>query len=135
MHDHHHRLMSATVFLLLFLRRTVQRPETGAACSDLDGSNCPLRLCRSVVATEVAKPSVAAALHNAAQNGISNVHIARLSSEEFVQAWRGKRVFNRLEVCLLCRSLWHFHGRMAVLQGCQAQDLTIVSSLLALHVS
>ena len=56
------------------------------------------------MATEVAKPSVAAALHNAAQNGISNVHIARLSSEEFVQAWRGHRVFNRLEVRLLCMS-------------------------------
>ena len=52
-----------------------------------------------MVATEVAKPSVAAALHNAAANGEQSLHIARLSSEEFVQAWRGKRAFSRLQVC------------------------------------
>ena len=53
---------------------------------------------------------MAAALHNAAQNCVSNVHIARLSSEEFVQAWRGQRVFNRLEVHLHFQPLptsWH----------------------------
>lgn len=54
-------------------------------------------LCREVVATEVAKASVAAAKYNLEANQISNVHIARLSSEEFTQAWRGDRDFFRLK--------------------------------------
>ena len=53
--------------------------------------------CREVIATEVSKASVSAAKYNLAANGITNVHIARLSSEEFTQAWRGEREFVRLK--------------------------------------
>lgn len=52
---------------------------------------------RRVLATEVSKVSVASAEHNFAANGIDNVRIARLSSEEFAQAWRGEREFRRLQ--------------------------------------
>ncbi|KAK9808362.1 hypothetical protein WJX73_006750 [Symbiochloris irregularis] len=52
---------------------------------------------RKVVATELAKVSVAAAVANLEANAVSNVHMGRLSSEEFVQAWRGERVFARLQ--------------------------------------
>lgn len=51
----------------------------------------------SVVGTEIAKPSVEAAQYNIAVNNIDNVQIARLSSEEFVQAMEGKREFERLK--------------------------------------
>ena len=51
----------------------------------------------SVVGTEIAKPSVDAAQYNIAVNNIDNVQIARLSSEEFVQAMEGKREFERLK--------------------------------------
>jgi hypothetical protein len=43
-----------------------------------------------VVATEVSKASVAAARHNIAANGVANVFLARMSSEEFVETWRVK---------------------------------------------
>lgn len=55
-------------------------------------------VCSKVVATELAKVSVAAAVANLEANAVSNVHMGRLSSEEFVQAWRGERVFARLQV-------------------------------------
>lgn len=51
---------------------------------------------RRVLATEIAKPSVQAAHFNLQYNAISNVDIARLSSEEFTQAWEGQRRFRRL---------------------------------------
>ena len=50
-----------------------------------------------VVGTEIAKPSVEAAQFNIAVNNISNVQIARLSAEEFVEALAGKRQFERLK--------------------------------------
>ncbi len=50
-----------------------------------------------VMATELSKPSVKSALYNKALNGITNLAIARLSSEEFSQALDGARTFNRLE--------------------------------------
>ncbi|KAL6766526.1 TMU1 [Auxenochlorella protothecoides x Auxenochlorella symbiontica] len=43
---------------------------------------------RRVVATEVSKRSVAAARRNCAQNGVNNVFLARMRSEEFTEAWR-----------------------------------------------
>lgn len=49
-----------------------------------------------VLATEISKTSVAAAQVNIQDNDIDNLIIARLSSEEFVQALRGKRTFERL---------------------------------------
>ena len=54
-------------------------------------------LCREVIATEVTKASVAAALYNITANKVNNVHVARLSSEEFVQAWTGDREFFRMK--------------------------------------
>jgi tRNA (uracil-5-)-methyltransferase len=52
---------------------------------------------RRVLATEISKTSVRSALFNAEQNGIDNLQILRMSSEEFTQAWQGEREFRRLE--------------------------------------
>lgn len=52
---------------------------------------------RQVLATEISKPSVAAAQENISLNGIDNVTILRMSSEDFVEACKGERSFNRLE--------------------------------------
>ncbi|WP_058913640.1 tRNA (uridine(54)-C5)-methyltransferase TrmA [Entomohabitans teleogrylli] len=49
-----------------------------------------------VLATEIAKPSVAAAQYNIAANHIDNVQIIRMSAEEFTQAMNGVREFHRL---------------------------------------
>ena len=50
-----------------------------------------------VMATEISKTSVYAAQYNIEKNNIENLIIARLSSEEFVQALQGTREFRRLE--------------------------------------
>lgn len=50
-----------------------------------------------VLATELAKPSANSALFNIAQNGIKNIELARMSSEEFSQALDKVREFNRLK--------------------------------------
>lgn len=52
---------------------------------------------RRVLATEIAKPSVAAAQYNIAANQIENVQIIRMAAEEFTQAMNGVRTFNRLQ--------------------------------------
>ena len=52
---------------------------------------------RKVLATEIAKPSVAAAQFNIAENGVENLQIIRMSAEEFTQAMNGVRAFNRLK--------------------------------------
>lgn len=54
--------------------------------------------CRGVqvVATEVSKGSVAAARHNIEANSVSNIFMARMSSEEFVETWRVKGSRQRL---------------------------------------
>jgi len=52
---------------------------------------------RRVLATEIAKPSVASAQYNIAANQIDNVQIIRMAAEEFTQAMTGVRRFNRLE--------------------------------------
>ncbi len=62
--------------------------------------NFSLALARNferVLATEIAKPSVAAAQYNIAANHIDNVQIIRMASEEFTQAMNGVREFNRLQ--------------------------------------
>ncbi|NRH23116.1 tRNA (uridine(54)-C5)-methyltransferase TrmA [Pantoea stewartii] len=51
---------------------------------------------RRVLATEIAKPSVASAQYNIAANQIDNVQIIRMAAEEFTQAMNGVRSFNRL---------------------------------------
>lgn len=50
-----------------------------------------------VLATEIAKPSVAAAQYNITVNNIDNVQIIRMAAEEFTQAMNGVREFNRLQ--------------------------------------
>lgn len=50
-----------------------------------------------VLATEIAKSSVYAAQWNIEKNQIDNIQIARLSAEEFTQAYQGSRQFRRLE--------------------------------------
>ncbi|OON38502.1 tRNA (uridine(54)-C5)-methyltransferase TrmA [Izhakiella australiensis] len=52
---------------------------------------------RRVLATEIAKPSVAAAQFNISANQIDNVQIIRMAAEEFTAALNGERVFNRLQ--------------------------------------
>ncbi len=52
---------------------------------------------RKILATEISKTSVYAAQYNIQENNIDNLIIARLSSEEFVQALQGQREFRRLE--------------------------------------
>jgi len=52
---------------------------------------------RSVLATELAKSSVYAAQWNIEHNQIDNIKIARLSAEEFTQAYRAEREFRRLQ--------------------------------------
>lgn len=50
-----------------------------------------------VLATEISKTSVNSAQYNIDVNGIDNVNIIRMSSEEFTQAMNGERQFRRLE--------------------------------------
>ncbi|KAG2493638.1 hypothetical protein HYH03_008155 [Edaphochlamys debaryana] len=52
---------------------------------------------RRVVATEVAKSSVDAARYNLEANGVSNVFLARMASEEFAQTMRERGTRRRLE--------------------------------------
>lgn len=52
---------------------------------------------RKVLATEISKTSVAAALHNLADNAVDNVTLVRLSAEELTQALNGVREFRRLQ--------------------------------------
>ena len=51
---------------------------------------------RRVLATEISKASVNAALANLADNGADNVTLVRLSAEELTQALNGVRPFRRL---------------------------------------
>jgi tRNA (uracil-5-)-methyltransferase len=52
---------------------------------------------RKVLATEISKTSVAAALHNLDDNGIDNVTLVRLSAEELTEALNEVRPFRRLQ--------------------------------------
>ena len=54
------------------------------------------KIFRRVLATEISKTSVRAAQENIQRNDIENLIIARLSSEEFVEAFRKIRPFTRL---------------------------------------
>lgn len=51
---------------------------------------------RNVLATEISKTSVKAALQNIADNNIDNIALVRLSAEELTQALNQVRPFNRL---------------------------------------
>ncbi|KLT72569.1 tRNA (uracil-5-)-methyltransferase [Neisseria arctica] len=52
---------------------------------------------KHVLATEVSKTSVNAALWNIQANDCDNVQIVRLSAEEFTEAYTGNRAFRRLQ--------------------------------------
>lgn len=52
---------------------------------------------KSVLATELAKPSVEAAQFNIAANAIKNLNIIRMSAEDFSDAMAGKREYTRLK--------------------------------------
>ena len=49
-----------------------------------------------MLATELSKTSVQAAQWNIEANGAANIRLARLSAEEFTQAYHGVRTFRRL---------------------------------------
>src|SRR5690606_1854665 len=59
-------------------------------------------------ATELAKSSVYAAEWNIEQNGIENIQVARLSAEEFTQAFNGERTFRRLQEANIDLSTYDF---------------------------
>lgn len=61
-----------------------------------------------VLATELSKTSVAAARWNIEANGIGNIALARLSAEEFTQAYRGERSFSRLREAGIVLSDYRF---------------------------
>ena len=63
---------------------------------------------RRVLATELAKSSVYAAEWNIEQNQIENIQVARLSAEEFTQAYNGERVFRRLQEAKIDISTYDF---------------------------
>ncbi len=52
---------------------------------------------RKVLATELAKPSVEAAQYNIKANDVNNLQIIRMSAEDFSDAMKGVREFNRLK--------------------------------------
>lgn len=52
---------------------------------------------RKVLATEISKTSVKSAFENIKTNEVENLKIARISSEEFMQALKGEREFRRLK--------------------------------------
>lgn len=66
-----------------------------------------------VVATEVSKSGVAAARSNFELNDVTNVFVARMSSEEFTEAWKTGKAMNRwaaLKVCKLEHAIWKWNG-------------------------
>ena len=76
--------------------RTCSTPHPSRALPHLPSPLLPLpTLLPQVVATEVSKSSVAAAKRNFELNGVSNVFVARMASEEFTGAWHEKRPMKR----------------------------------------
>ena len=63
---------------------------------------------RRVLATELAKSSVYAAQWNIEKNNIHNIQVARLSAEEFTQAYNGEREFRRLQEAEIDMSSYQF---------------------------
>ncbi|ANF81690.1 tRNA (uridine(54)-C5)-methyltransferase TrmA [Acinetobacter sp. NCu2D-2] len=63
---------------------------------------------RRVLATELAKSSVYAAQWNIEQNQIDNIQVARLSAEDFTQAYNGEREFRRLQEANIDISTYDF---------------------------
>lgn len=52
---------------------------------------------RQVLATEISKSAVKAAKQNFECNNVANIFVARMSSEEFTEAWKSDRKYKRLD--------------------------------------
>ncbi|MDO4435980.1 MAG: tRNA (uridine(54)-C5)-methyltransferase TrmA [Cardiobacteriaceae bacterium] len=61
-----------------------------------------------VLATEISKSGIKALDENIQANAIENIQVARLSAEEFTQAFYGERVFNRLQLANIHLSDYDF---------------------------
>lgn len=86
--------------MLSWARSASQQPEGDLVELYCGNGNFSIALAdqyQRVLATEISKTSVNAAQVNIADNQIDNLIIARLSSEEFVQALQGERTFTRLK--------------------------------------
>ncbi|WP_037586418.1 tRNA (uridine(54)-C5)-methyltransferase TrmA [Stenoxybacter acetivorans] len=66
------------------------------------------RVFRRVLATEISKTAIAAAQWNKTANKADNVAFVRLSAEEFTQAYRQERVFQRLNEQQIDLSAYQF---------------------------
>ncbi|WP_300364842.1 tRNA (uridine(54)-C5)-methyltransferase TrmA [Hydrogenimonas sp.] len=81
--------------------RQVSRFGEGDFCELYAGAGnftIPLStLFEKVIATEISKRSIKAALENCKLNGVTNITFVRMSSEEFTEALEGKRQFTRLK--------------------------------------
>lgn len=80
-----------------------------------------LLLLPQVVATEVMKASVAAARHNLSLNGVENVFIARMSSEEFTGQLNDGHTLpyavndiHKTTVCIALTPSWCLHLKAIV---------------------
>jgi tRNA (uracil-5-)-methyltransferase len=86
---------------MLSWAKQISEPLTGdlgeLSCGNGNFSIALAEHYNKVMATEISKTSVYAAQYNIEKNNIDNLIIARLSSEEFVQALQGVRAFRRLE--------------------------------------
>ncbi|SUO96542.1 tRNA (uridine(54)-C5)-methyltransferase TrmA [Suttonella ornithocola] len=63
---------------------------------------------RKVLATEISKVSIKALRENLSINHIDNISVARLSAEEFTQAYHKVREFNRLRQDNICLENYDF---------------------------
>jgi tRNA (uracil-5-)-methyltransferase len=80
----------------LDVTRNQQKDLLELYCGNGNFSLALARNFRHVLATEIAKASVASAQYNIQANHIDNVTILRMSAEEFTQAMNGEREFKRL---------------------------------------
>lgn len=93
-----------------------RQAESGAGQRDLlelycGNGNFTLPLAqyfRRVLATEISKTGIAALRENVKLNQADNIAVARLSAEEFSQAWRGEREFKRLHQDGICLQDYDF---------------------------
>ena len=83
----------------------------------------------TVLATEISKRSIQAALENCAINGVQNITFARLSSEEMTEALNEVRVFSRLQGIDLKR--YHFSTVLVdpPRAGLDEDTITLISAI------
>lgn len=91
--------------MLEWAQRICQPSKTGTPQSDLlelycGNANFSIALApcfKQILATEISKTSVKSAFENIKNNHVTNLNVARISSEEFMQALKGEREFRRLK--------------------------------------